>query len=108
MYVEKTPPSKRFIVTLCLSITAVVILAGVGLWAVLSRATSAMDEQAAISVKSAVTTKAVQCYAVEGVYPPNLSYLEENYGLQINHKKFIVTYKAFASNMMPEVMVLEK
>lgn len=108
MYVEKTPPSKRSIVSLVLAITLVVVVAVVGFWGIISRAALAMDEQAAVSVKSAVTGKAVQCYAVEGVYPPNLAYLEDNYGLQINHKKFIVTYKAFASNVMPEVMVLEK
>ena len=51
---------------------------------------------------------AVQCYAVEGVFPENLEHLEENYGLQINHEKFIVTYDAFSSNLMPDIQVLQK
>ena len=48
------------------------------------------------------------CYAAEGVYPPDLAYLEEHYGVQINEKHFAVYYDAFASNMMPDITVLEK
>ena len=50
----------------------------------------------------------MQCYAVEGSYPASLDYLEENYGLLVNHDRFIVTYEAFASNLMPQVNVLER
>ena len=32
----------------------------------------------------AVQQSALQCYTVEGAYPPNLEYLEENYGLRVN------------------------
>ena len=56
----------------------------------------------------AVLQAAVQCYAVEGSYPASLDYLEENYGLLVNHDRFIVTYEAFASNLMPQVNVLER
>ena len=51
---------------------------------------------------------AVQCYALEGAYPQSLSYLEENYGVQVNHSRFIVSYEAYASNQLPAVAVLEK
>jgi hypothetical protein len=43
---------------------------------------------------------------VEGVYPPNLAYLEDNYGLQINTRDFYVHYQAFSSNLPPEVRVI--
>ena len=46
--------------------------------------------------------------AVERVYPPDLEYLQENYGLQVNTKDFYVTYDAFASNLPPEVIVQPK
>ena len=49
---------------------------------------------------------AVECYCVEGAYPESLGYLEENYGLNVNHRDFIVTYEVFASNVAPDVRVL--
>ena len=60
------------------------------------------------AVERAVLRSAGQCYAVEGVYPSELSYLEEHYGLTINHRDFIVTYEAFSSNLPPDVRVLPK
>ena len=51
---------------------------------------------------------ALQCYAVEGVYPPNLQYLEDNYGLQVNTKDYYVSYEAFASNLPPTVKVVNR
>ncbi|MDD6159173.1 MAG: hypothetical protein PUC52_07110 [bacterium] len=60
------------------------------------------------AVERAVRRSMGQCYAVEGVYPAELSYLEEHYGLTINHRRYIVTYEAFASNLTPEVQVLPR
>ena len=50
----------------------------------------------------------MQCYALEGAYPQSLSYLEKNYGVQVNHSRFIVSYEVYASNQLPVVAVLEK
>lgn len=58
------------------------------------------------SVRQAVLRSAVECYCIEGAYPESLSYLEENYGLHVNHRDFIVTYEVFASNVAPDVRVL--
>ena len=60
------------------------------------------------AIRTAIQRSALQCYVVEGVYPPNLSYLEENYGLQINTSDYNVTYEAFASNLPPTVRVTRK
>ena len=49
----------------------------------------------------------VACYAAEGMYPPNLEYLEEYYGLQIDETRYTVHYSAFAENLMPDITVLE-
>lgn len=49
----------------------------------------------------------VACYAAEGVYPPNLDYLKEHYGLQIDEEQYTVQYMAFAENLMPDITVLE-
>ncbi|MBQ7564323.1 MAG: hypothetical protein IJT16_10075 [Lachnospiraceae bacterium] len=59
-------------------------------------------------LEKAVTKDIVHCYAVEGVYPPSLSYIENNYGLTYDHKKFIVSYESIGSNIMPSVMIIEK
>ena len=52
------------------------------------------------------STASVQCYAIEGRYPPSVEYLEENYGVQINRKKYNVFYDGFASNVMPEINII--
>ena len=60
------------------------------------------------AVREAVQRSARQCFAVEGVYPPNLKYLEDNYGLCINEKDYYIEYTAFASNLPPTVKVVAK
>lgn len=58
-------------------------------------------------LESALARAAVACYAAEGVYPPNIQYLEENYGVQINKELYTVKYEVIASNLMPDITVLE-
>ena len=67
-----------------------------------------LDDESAAAIREAIRRSAVQCYVVEGVYPSSLSYLEENYGLQINTEDFYVTYSAFASNLPPDIIVTRK
>ena len=71
------------------------------------QAAARRQEQRAL-LEDAITRALVTCYAVEGRYPSSLSYLEENYGVQVNHSRFIVSYEAYASNQLPAVAVLEK
>ena len=67
-----------------------------------------LSESSAQAIRDAVRRGALQCYAVEGVYPPDLQYLEDNYGLQINTEVFYVTYEAFASNLPPTIRVTRR
>lgn len=60
------------------------------------------------SLQDALTRAAVSCYAAEGVYPPDLDYLIEHYGIQINDDLYTVKYEVIASNLMPDITVLEK
>ena len=92
-----------------------ILLAPVGflaavLWLVtaVSDLASGQDEEALQQLEESLRRSAVACYASEGVYPPDLAYLEEHYGVQIDEKRFVVYYDAFASNMMPDITVLEK
>lgn len=61
------------------------------------------DEQLQLA-ESAVYKYAAQCYALEGFYPSDILYLEENYGLVLSDK-FIYHYAYIGSNMMPEIKV---
>lgn len=67
-----------------------------------------LSEETAASIKHAVQQSALQCYAVEGVYPPDIEYLRENYGLRINTDAYVVAYEAYAENQMPNVKVVKK
>lgn len=64
------------------------------------------EEERAL-VEQAVRTAALTCYAVEGAYPANIEYLKENYGLYYDEAVYIVRYSAFASNIFPDIYVME-
>ncbi len=68
---------------------------------------SAKSESESIKqLNTAVRHAVVHCYAEEGQYPPNIAYLEEHYGLQYDHSKYIIDYQSFATNVMPEISVI--
>lgn len=71
----------------------------------LSRGHADEDKQ---RLEDVVRRAAVACYAAEGMYPPNLEYLEEHYGIQVNHSRYVVDYISIAENLMPDITVLEK
>lgn len=57
-------------------------------------------------VEQAVRRSCAACYAAEGVYPPDLDYLKNRYGLQIDEDTYIIHYAAQAGNLMPDITVL--
>lgn len=59
-------------------------------------------------LEEALRRAAVACYAAEGIYPPDLAYMQERYGVQIDEKRYIVDYISIADNLMPDITVLEK
>lgn len=99
MYSDKKRRRGPLVWLLCAALAAIIAL-GVRL--------SPSDEvkaEGAEATGDAVRRCALQCYAVEGVYPPDLEYMEENYGLAINRRDYYVTYQAFSSNLPPTVRV---
>jgi hypothetical protein len=54
----------------------------------------------------AVRRSAVQCYALEGRFPDNLSYLEQKYGLIIDHENYVVYYENMGGNLIPQIRVI--
>ena len=66
------------------------------------------SEEGKRQLEDALRRASVACYAAEGIYPPNLDYLREHYGIQIDETRYMVVYDVFASNLMPDITVLEQ
>lgn len=66
------------------------------------------SEDIAKNIESAILSAAIQCYALEGSYPPDISYLINNYGLIVDESKYFVLYDIEGSNMMPNVAVFKR
>lgn len=58
------------------------------------------------SLETALNRSITQCYAVEGAYPPSLSYIKEHYGLTYDENLFFVDYQPIGSNIIPDVTIL--
>ena len=63
------------------------------------------DSSAAGALENAIKRAAVQCYAIEGFYPPGVAYLEEHYGIVIDKSKYIVEYNCYSENIIPNINV---
>jgi len=88
---------------------AAIVVCAVLVWVFIQMSPAAGDdENTAESIKTAVQQSALQCYVVEGAYPPSLQYLQDNYGLRINTRDYYVTYDAYAENQLPDVRVTIK
>ena len=83
-----------------------VLLLG-GVWLLVSRLGTSSGNAQTQFVTDAVHNAALTCYAVEGAYPNDLEYLRSHYGLAYDQSRYLVTYSAFASNLLPEIYVTE-
>ena len=63
-------------------------------------------EQALRITTESIRRAAVQCYALEGIYPVNIEYLMENYGIRPDTKRFLIHYQYVADNLLPVITVL--
>lgn len=59
-------------------------------------------------LEEAVRRAAVACYAAEGFYPPDVDYLCGHYGIVYEESRYQIHYDCFASNLMPDITVVEK
>ena len=104
MYSDKTEKKGRRLLwpLLCVLVLAVLVLS------LFRHPKTDLEDSGALAIREAVRRSALQCYAVEGVYPPNLQYLKDNYGLQVNTEDYYISYEAFASNLPPTVKVVNR
>lgn len=65
-------------------------------------------EEGKEQLEQALKRCAVTCYATEGIYPPDVEYMKEHYGIQIDEERYLVRYEIFAENLMPDITVVEK
>ena len=80
----------------------------VGAVLLVNRIASAQDTAETDIVRDAVKNAALTCYAVEGAYPDSVEYLREHYHLAFDEDRYMITYDAFASNMIPDIWVTER
>ena len=88
---------------LTLIVFALVFGGAVALVQNIGASSEAMEEEL---VLQAVRSAALTCYAIEGAYPPDLQYLRDYYGIRYDRSRYVVSYDAFASNLMPEIRVM--
>ncbi len=93
---------KENVLSLGLFVGVLVIL----LYGLQSAQVESKEEELRI-VKESIIRSIVTCYSIEGSYPADLTHLQENYGLSIDERKYAVQYMVFASNIMPDVTVIE-
>lgn len=64
------------------------------------------EEEKRIAEES-IQRAVVSCYAIEGFYPDSFDYIREHYNVRIDESKYYVDYSIFASNIMPDITVIE-
>ncbi len=69
--------------------------------------TTKNDDSSASTERDLIERYAIQCYASEGSYPPNLEYLETHYGLLLKKERYGYYYEVFASNVLPDIRVIQ-
>lgn len=108
MYTQLTEQQKqrkrRRLVAIAVVVCAAVIALVIALGIIFSNA----KDQGAASIRNTILNSAMQCAAIEGSFPTNLAYLEENYDLRINHEDYVVIYEVLASNAVPSVVVMPR
>lgn len=72
------------------------------------QATAKTEEAEALrAVEESISRAVLSCYSIEGRYPDTFEYLKNNYHLSIDENRYVVYYQVYASNIMPDIDVLE-
>lgn len=86
------------------------VFAAVAVWMVqgVREAAEVSDREGLRLAEQAVRQAAVSCYALEGTYPATYEELKASSGIAVDEEKYKVFYEIFASNIMPEITVVER
>ena len=66
------------------------------------------QEDTNTAIEDAIRKSALECYALEGSFPPSVDYLKKNYGLIVNEDAYFYHYQVTASNMIPDIKVVKR
>lgn len=58
-------------------------------------------------LEDSIRRAVIVTYALEGRYPQSIYYIEERFGIFIDRERFVVHYQIFASNIFPDIAVIE-
>ncbi|MDR1573428.1 MAG: hypothetical protein LBS24_03905 [Clostridiales Family XIII bacterium] len=94
IYIKIILPIILFLVVLLLFVLAVSKIAGKS------------ENEGIHLTEESIRRAAVQCYALEGVYPADFEYLKDHYAVRPDENKYIIYYTYTASNLMPEIDVI--
>lgn len=98
---------KNSILKLLLPLLLFVMIVVVVMVGVQNVSASASEERLS-AMEQAVRRAVVQCYAIEGIYPTSLDYLEQNYGLILDNERYIYHYQVYGANLLPGIAVFAK
>ena len=93
--------------------TLITLLVSVSVIWMTGRALMSLDERSRESglyvTREAVGRAVMQCYALEGSYPPDIEYLRERYGLVVDESRYYIYYEVVAGNIHPviDIRILE-
>ncbi len=87
-----------------------IIFISIVVWMIIgvNSASASKDIEQLKATKKSISNAVILCYSIEGEYPSSLEYLEENYGIKVDNDRYVVRYNSFASNIMPEITVLNR
>lgn len=69
---------------------------------------SSTKEEEKLQLEMAIKRAIIECYAIEGAYPPDVDYMEDHYGVVVDDRAYIVHYDCFAANVMPDFKVIDR
>lgn len=91
-------------------VLGLLLFTAVAVWMVhgVREAAAVSDREGLHMAEQAIRQAAVSCYALEGSYPATYQDLISRSGIVIDEDKYIVFYEIFASNIFPEITVLQR
>jgi len=60
------------------------------------------------AIEKVIMKAAVQCYALEGSYPPDVKYLRDNYGIIVDENQYFYFYETNGANIAPNIKVIKR
>ena len=92
---------RRRLIVVAMGALAIIVVT----WLAVVASHGMVTENGVVALRDSISATATKCYAVEGAYPTSISYMEERYGLLVNHDAYRVAYEWLGDNVPPSVVV---